>query len=416
MSKTLIVLNAGSSSIKFVVFDVTEGKPVNMATGQVEGLGASVSRFTAKDGEGQSLGEKDFDKASGAISTHTQAVDLILKWIDDTFPGTEVVAVGHRVVHGGVRFTKPVQINDDVVAALEELTPLAPLHQPHNVAGIRAAQAAFPGVPQVAVFDTSFHRGHPFVNDTFAIPREYYNEGVRRYGFHGVSYEYVTRRLKQIAPLDAEGRVVIAHLGNGASMCAVRYGHSIASTMGFSALDGLPMGTRCGNLDAGVLLYLLDQKGLSSSEIREILYSKSGLLGLSGISQDMRELEASDKREAREAIDYFVFRVRREVGALSAALDGLDAMVFCGGIGENSWRVRERVLQGMQWIGIDLDEEANHRNARLISSPLSRVRVYIVRTNEGLMIAEHTLTVLGLAAPEIQAFSADGTAAQRPSA
>ncbi|MBB3809043.1 acetate/propionate family kinase [Pseudochelatococcus contaminans] len=402
MSKTLIVLNAGSSSIKFVVFDVTEGKPVNLATGQIEGLGASATVFSAKDGEGQSFGERNFDKASGGISNHAEGVDVILRWIDETFPGSEVVAVGHRVVHGGVRFTKPVKIDDTVIAELEKLIPLAPIHQPHNIAGILAAREAFPGVPQVAVFDTSFHRGHPFYNDTFAIPREFYNEGVRRYGFHGVSYEYVTRRMKQIAPLDAEGRVVIAHLGNGASMCAVRYGHSIASTMGFSALDGLPMGTRCGNLDAGVLLYMLDQKGYSSSEIRNILYTKSGLLGLSGLSQDMRDLEASDTREAREAIDYFVNRVRREVGALSAALDGLDAMVFCGGIGENSWRVRERVLQGMQWIGIDLDEEANHRNARLISSPLSRVRVYIVRTNEGLMIAEHTLDVLGLLVKDVQ--------------
>lgn len=394
MSKTLIVLNAGSSSIKFVVFDVTDGKPVNLATGQIEGLGASVTRFSAKDGDGQMLGEQDFDAASGAITSHVEAVDLILNWIEKTFPGSEVVAVGHRVVHGGVNITKPTLITEEVVTELEALTPLAPLHQPHNVAGIRAAQAAFPGVPQVACFDTSFHRQHPFVNDVFAIPREFYNEGVRRYGFHGVSYEYVTRRLKQIAPLDAEGRVIIAHLGNGASMCAVRYGHSIASTMGFSALDGLPMGTRCGNLDAGVLLYMLDQKKMTPAEIRQLLYTKSGLLGLSGISQDMRDLEASDTREAREAIDYFVFRVRREVGALSAALDGLDAMVFTGGIGENSWRVRERVLQSMQWIGIELDEEANHRNARLISSPLSRVRVYIVRTNEGLMIAEHTLNVL----------------------
>ncbi|MFT0892036.1 acetate/propionate family kinase [Pseudochelatococcus sp. G4_1912] len=396
MSKTLIVLNAGSSSIKFVVFDVTDGKPTALATGQIEGLGASVTRFNAKDGEGQSLGEREFDKVSGAIATHENAVDLILNWIEETLPGTTVVAVGHRVVHGGVRITTPVLITEEIIAELETLIPLAPLHQPHNIAGIRAAHAAFPGVPMVAVFDTSFHRNHPFVNDTFAIPREYYNEGVRRYGFHGVSYEYVTRRMKQIAPLDAEGRVIIAHLGNGASMCAVRYGHSIASTMGFSALDGLPMGTRCGNLDAGVLLYLLDQKGMTSSEIRQLLYTKSGLLGLSGISQDMRELEASDTREAREAIDYFVFRVRREVGALAATLDGLDAVVFTGGIGENSWRVRERVLQSMQWIGIDLDEEANHRNARLISSPLSRVRVYVIRTNEGLMIAEHTLDLLGL--------------------
>lgn len=395
MSQILIVLNAGSSSIKFAVFDVTQGKPVTLSTGQLEGLGASVTRFTAKDGEGQSIGDRTFDKASRAVSSHAQALALILDWIDEAFPGSTVIAVGHRVVHGGVSITKPVLITEEIIADLEKLIPLAPLHQPHNIAGIRAAQEAFPGVPQVAVFDTSFHRNHPFVNDTFAIPRSFYDEGVRRYGFHGVSYEYVTRRLKQVAPLDAEGRIIIAHLGNGASMCAVRYGHSIASTMGFSALDGLPMGTRCGNLDAGVLLYLLDQKGMTSAEIGDLLYKKSGLLGLSGISQDMRELEASDTREAREAIDYFVFRVRREVGALAAALDGLDAIVFTGGIGENSWHVRERVLQSMQWIGIELDEEANHRNARLISSPLSRVRVYIIRTNEGLMIAEHTMNLLG---------------------
>jgi acetate kinase len=276
--------------------------------------------------------------------------------------------------------------------------PLAPLHQPHNIAGIRAAREAWPGVLQVACFDTAFHRGHPFVHDTFALPRALYAEGVRRYGFHGLSYEYVSARLRTIAPLQAGGRVVVAHLGNGASMCAIRDGKSIASTMSFTALDGLPMGTRCGQLDPGVILYLLREKKLDVAALSDLLYRESGLQGLSGISHDMRELEASDAPEARQAIDYFISRIRYEFGGLAAALDGVDAMVFCGGIGENSWRVRERVLEGLEWMGIELDRTANRAGTDVISTAASRVRAYVIRTDEEAMLARHAVDELGLVA------------------
>jgi acetate kinase len=298
-------------------------------------------------------------------------------------------------VHGGTRYVAPVLVTDEVLAYLRTLVPLAPLHVPYNLAGIHAAQEAWPHVQQVACFDTAFHRAHPFVNDVFALPRHFYDEGVRRYGFHGLSYEYVTGRLQEIAPHHAAGRVVIAHLGNGASMCAIRDGHSIASSMGFTALDGLPMGTRCGQLDPGVVLYLMQEKKLSADQISDLLYRESGLKGLSGVSHDMRELEASDAPEAAQAIEYFVFRIRRELGGLAAVLKGLDAFVFCGGIGEHAWHVRERVLEGMEWIGVELDRQANRANAQIISSERSRVRVFVIPTNEEEMIARHTIATIG---------------------
>jgi acetate kinase len=297
-------------------------------------------------------------------------------------------------VHGGLDFAAPIVVTDDAMARLTTLVPLAPLHQPHNLSGIAAAQAAFPGVAQVACFDTAFHRAHPFVNDAFALPRSLYEQGVRRYGFHGLSYEYITGKLAEVAPFHAKGRVVICHLGSGASMCAIRNGHSVASTMGFSALDGLPMGTRPGQLDPGVLLYLMDQMGMQPKAISDLLYKESGLKGLSGISNDMRDLEASDDPKARQAIDYFVFRVRREIGGMAAVLEGLDAIVFCGGIGENSRTIREAVLRSMEWIGIELDPQRNHANAEIISSDRSAVRVFVIRTNEELMIARHSDALL----------------------
>jgi acetate kinase len=318
----------------------------------------------------------------------------VLDWRQVAFADANVVGVGHRVVHGGTRYDAPVAIDDDVLCHLRGLVPLAPLHQPHNLAGIAAAQAAWPDVPQVACFDTAFHRTHPFVNDVFALPLEFFEMGVRRYGFHGLSYEYLTQRLRRIAPFHAAGRVIVAHLGNGASMCAIRDGQSIASSMGFTALDGLPMGTRCGQLDPGVVLFLMQEKGMSAEAITDLLYRESGLKGLSGVSHDMRDLEASDREEARQAIEYFVFRIRRELGGLAAALEGLDAMVFCGGIGEHAWRVRERTLEGMGWIGIDLDRSANREGAEVISSSRSRVKVFVIPTDEEAMIASHTLTVL----------------------
>ncbi len=396
MSRHVVTLNAGSSSIKFALFEAAEAEPSVVSIGSVEMLGKR-RRISVRDGEGKTTHEETWEE-SGALSFHTDALHHVLAWRRTTFPEANVVAAGHRVVHGGLLYAAPVLIDDAVLRDLEALVPLAPLHEPYNIAGIQAAQEAWPHVRQVACFDTAFHRAHPFVNDTFALPRHFYDEGVRRYGFHGLSYEYITSRLGEIAPLHAAGRVVVAHLGNGASMCAIRDGHSIASSMGFTALDGLPMGTRCGQLDPGVVLYLMQTKGMSAAAITDLLYRESGLKGLSGVSHDMRELEASERPEAQQAIEYFVFRIRRELGGLAAALKGIDAFVFCGGIGEKAWRVREQVMEGMEWIGIELDRAANRANAQVISADRSRVRVFVIPTDEEAMIARHTLAVLdGLA-------------------
>ena len=307
--------------------------------------------------------------------------------LDHIVPDSSVTAVGHRVVHGGPDFAAPAVVDGAVVAALDALVPFAPLHQPHNLAGIRAAMAEFPHAVQVACFDTAFHRTQPFVNDTFALPRRFYDKGIRRYGFHGLSYDYIAGELAARAPQLHAGRVVVAHLGNGASMCAMQGGRSIASTMGFTALDGLPMGTRSGQLDPGVVLYLLEQEGMGASAISDLLYKESGLLGLSGLSNDMRTLEASDRPEAGQAIAYFVARIRRELGGLAAALGGLDALIFTAGIGENARGIRERVCDGMDWLGIALDPARNACNAPVISGDASRVQVMVIPTNEERVIA-----------------------------
>jgi len=382
MSEHILTINAGSSSLKFALF--AAGALDCVAVGQIEGIGTHP-RLTVKSGRGEPIlaGER-------AVADHAGALATVLTVIGERFPHARVAAAGHRVVHGGPDFAAPVVVTADILRQLATFVPLAPLHQPHNVSGIGAAMRTFPGVPQVACFDTAFHRAHPFVNDAFALPRELYEQGVRRYGFHGLSYEYVTGRLAEIAPFHAKGRVVVCHLGSGASMCATRHGLSVASTMGFSPLDGLPMGTRPGQLDPGVLLYLMDQKGMDARAISDLLYKESGLKGLSGISNDMRDLEASDDPRAAQAIDYFVFRVRREIGGMAAVLQGLDAIVFCGGIGENSCTIREAVLTGMEWIGIELDPARNRAGADIISSDRSAVRVFVIRTNEELMIARHT--------------------------
>lgn len=392
MTRHILTLNAGSSSIKFALFGVDGGEPAAVAVGLAEMLGTE-RRIKVRDADGTPT-HQDIWAGDAAPSFHAQALARVLDWRQVAFADANVVGVGHRVVHGGTRYDAPVAIDEDVLCHLRGLVPLAPLHQPHNLAGIAAAQAAWPDVPQVACFDTAFHRTHPFVNDVFALPLEFFEMGVRRYGFHGLSYEYITQRLRRIAPFHAAGRVIVAHLGNGASMCAIRDGQSIASSMGFTALDGLPMGTRCGQLDPGVVLFLMQEKGMSAEAITDLLYRESGLKGLSGVSHDMRDLEASDREEARQAIEYFVFRIRRELGGLAAALEGLDAMVFCGGIGEHAWRVRERTLEGMGWIGIDLDRSANREGAEVISSSRSRVKVFVIPTDEEAMIASHTLTVL----------------------
>ncbi|MGH8626118.1 MAG: acetate/propionate family kinase [Gammaproteobacteria bacterium] len=395
MSESILTLNAGSSSLKFALFEPDGDTPLEQARGQIEGLGANA-RMVIADPHGAVLKEEHWSPEAGPHSAQ-EALIHVLAWFEATYPRLRALAVGHRIVHGGPDHAAPLALDDRVIAALKQLSPLAPLHQPHNLTGVEAARAAFPEALQVGCFDTAFHRAHPWVNDVFAIPRQLYDEGVRRYGFHGLSYEYVTRELARIAPQHAAGRVVVAHLGNGASMCAVRNGHSVGSTMGFSALDGLPMGTRTGQIDPGVLLYLLQDKGMSPDELSQMLYYQSGLKGLSGISHDMRALEGSYAPEAAQAIDYFVFRIRRELGAMAAILGGIDALVFCGGIGgigENAHRVRERVASGFEWLGIELDHHRNRMSETVVSSDRSRCRVFVVKTDEERMIAEHTLSLL----------------------
>ena len=315
----------------------------------------------------------------------------ILGWLKQAGYDSSIAAVGHRIVHGGPDYSEPILINDATLSKLRALIPLAPLHQPHNIAGVEAAMRSFPSTPQVACFDTAFHRAHPFIHDTYALPRSYYDEGVRRYGFHGLSYEFIVRKLRKIAPEIARKAVIIAHLGNGASMCAVRDGRAIATTMGFTALDGLSMGTRCGQIDPGVALYLMAEKKMSVDEVSDLLWKNSGLKGMSGISQDMRELEASDCPAARDAIAYFVSRIRRELGALAATVNGAEAIVFTAGIGEHSWKVREAALKDMEWMGLHLDAEANRAGAQIVSAKHSPTIVYVIPTNEELMIAEHTI-------------------------
>jgi acetate kinase len=384
MTEYVLTLNAGSSSIKFALFALSGTEPELCISGQVERIGTEP-RLSAKHANGEALASGDLRNDEAA--DHAGACAAILRVIDDAFSGAPISAVGHRVVHGGPVFSAPIVVDDAVVAELERFSPFAPLHQPHNLAGIAAAQAAFPGTLQVACFDTAFHRDHPWVNDVFAIPIEYYHKGIRRYGFHGLSYDYVSGALAKTAPLLHAGRVVVAHLGNGASMCAMLNGRSVGSTMGLSALDGLPMGTRCGQIDPGVLLYFLEQEHMTIRQVSELLSEGCGLLGLSGLSNDMRTLEAAGTPEASKAIDYFVFRVRRELGALAAVLGGLDALVFTGGIGENSTSVRERVCEGMDWLGLELDRAANSDGSQVISTNLSRARILVIPTNEELVIA-----------------------------
>lgn len=389
MTRAILTLNAGSSSLKIAVFPAQGDRP--LAVGEADRIGPE-GVLALKGAFGQVLAN-----APGDLSSHAGALNMVLDSLRLDYPDLEILAVGHRVVHGGDAFAAPTLLTPELLPRLEALSPFAPLHQPHNLAGIRAATAAFPGVPQIACFDTAFHRHHPWVNDAFALPRAFYDEGVRRYGFHGLSYEYIAGELARIAPHLAEGRVVVAHLGNGASMCGIAGGRSVASTMGFSALDGLPMGTRCGQVDPGVLLYLMEQKGMTAAQITDLLYKRSGLLGLSGLSNDMRVLEAAGTPEAAQAIDYFVFRCQREVGAMAAAMGGIDALVFCGGIGEHSALVRARICERLGWMGIEIDHSHNDANARVISSEMARTTVMVVPTNEELVIVRAARTALGLA-------------------
>ena len=389
MKGSVLTLNAGSSSLKIALF--APGDQDAIATGMAERIGSDCV-LTIKDASGALMAERRGEAMQGA--THEFVLRELLLVLQQAGLAQNLAAIGHRVVHGGTDFIAPIIVDDTALTQLAALEPFAPLHQPHNLAGIRAARLAFPNALQVACFDTAFHRNHPFVNDTFALPLALYDEGVRRYGFHGLSYEYVTQKLAAIRPELHAGRVIICHLGNGASACAIRDGQSIASTMGFSALDGLPMGTRCGQLDPGVMLYLLQQKKMCVDAIADLLYKQSGLLGLSGLSNDMRVLEASDDPAAKAAIDYFVFRIRREIGGLAASLGGLDALIFCGGIGENSRLVRARVCDDMVWIGIAIDPQRNEANETVLSAPLSPVEVMMIPTNEEIVIARAAFAMM----------------------
>jgi acetate kinase len=391
MSGTILVLNAGSSSIKFQLFDAAGGEGVERRIkGEIEGIGTKP-HLTAEAKDGKSLVDKTWDAA--ALGDAAAALDQVLDWLTEELRGEMPAAVGHRVVHGGTGFTRPILVDEAVIAGIEALVPLAPLHQPNNLAPIQILRRRLPHLPQVACFDTAFHRGHPPVADHFAIPEALYEEGVRRYGFHGISYEYIASALTKTAPALAAGRVIVAHLGNGASMCALKAGKSIDSTMAFTALDGLPMGTRAGQLDPGVLLYLV-KKGWDAARLERFLYYECGLKGLSGVSNDMRDLLAADTPAARLAVDYFVYRIVREAGALAAVLGGLDGIVFTAGIGERSAEIRARVSAGLAWLGLDLDESANSRHGPEITRPGSRIQAWAIPTDEERMIALHTRKLL----------------------
>jgi len=391
MGDAIGVLNAGSSSIKFSLFAEEAGKPTLVARGQAEGIYTSP-RFVAKNADGQVLDEKTWpaDVSLG----HDGALEYLVGFLRDRLAQHRLVGVGHRVVHGGREYMKPVRVDAGLVAALEKYVPLAPLHQPHNLAPIKALLARMPKLPQIACFDTSFHRAQPPVAQAFALPASITERGVLRYGFHGLSYEYIASVLPERSSRAAQGKTIVLHLGNGASMCAMEAGRSVASTMGFTAADGLPMGTRCGNLDPGVVLYLIDSLGMDARAIEKLIYQESGLLGVSGITSDMRALLASDAPRAKAAVDLFIYRIGRELGSLAAALGGLDAIVFTAGIGENSAVLRERVCNDAAWLGVALDSEANARADASISAPASRVEVWVLPTNEELMIARHARAVI----------------------
>jgi acetate kinase len=399
MADAILTLNAGSSSIKFALFARGAGIPQQPElVGQIDGIGAvggQPAHLKVKDATGRTLDDLDLDLDGPTESPHKAALSFLVDWLHRHEAGWRVRGVGHRVVHGAQKFSQPVVLDAAMVDALRGFIPLAPLHQPHNLAGIDAMTEALPGVPQVACFDTAFHRSQPDVAQLFALPRAITAQGVRRYGFHGLSYEYIAEVLPQrIDAQRARGRVIVAHLGNGASMCAMKDLRSQASTMGFTAVDGLMMGTRTGNLDPGVLLYLMDYQRMDAAALTRLLYKESGLLGVSGISQDMRILLESPAPEAREAVALFCYRIVREIGSLAAALGGLDALVFTGGIGEHGAPIREQVGAELGWLGLQLDAAANAANASIISAAGSRVEVCVIPTNEEWIIARHTANFL----------------------
>jgi acetate kinase len=388
----ILVVNAGSSSLKFEVFELGSGEALKRRLkGKVDGIGTRP-RFTATNGAGMVAIDESFDAKK--VKSLPEAVAVARERLRSYFSGLSPAAVGHRVVHGGPAYSGPVLVDKSVITQLEKYVPLAPLHQPNNLAVIRTIHERSPEIPQVACFDTGFHHGHPEVADRYAIPDELYAEGVRRYGFHGLSYEYIASRLPEVAPEIAPGRVVVAHLGSGASMCALVAGRSIDSTLGFSALDGLAMGTRCGQIDPGVLLYLLSQKGMKPKEVEHLLYHECGLKGLSGLSSDVRDLEGACTKQTKFALEFFVYRVVLSAGSLAAAMGGIDGFVFTAGIGENSPSIRAAAVKRLAWLGLDLDPAANDKGERLISTPAARVPCYVIPTDEELMIAQHTLATL----------------------
>jgi acetate kinase len=392
MNDYAIVLNAGSSSLKFSIYHRPETGWRLELRGQIEGIGTSP-RFSAKDDAGRKLADEQMDSTVRDART---ALESLAVWLRSRYGGARVVGVGHRVVHGGARYARPTIVTPQVLEDLRALVPLAPLHQPYNLAAIDAVAERLPGVPQVACFDTSFHRGQRAVAEVVPLPREICGVGVQRYGFHGLSYEYIASVLPDVAPEIAGGRVIVAHLGSGASLCAMKNLKSVDSTLGFTALDGLCMGTRPGAVDPGVILYLFQTLGLLPKEVETILYKKSGLLGISGISNDMRDLLGSSEPAARLAVDYFVYRAAKEIGALAAALGGIDGLVFTAGIGENSPDIRSRICHASAWLGLELDDEANGKRGPRISRAGSRVSAWVIPTNEELIIARHTGLLLGL--------------------
>jgi len=394
MAKAILVLNAGSSSLKFSTFDAgSPGMPL-MLSGQVEGL-YTAARFTARDAQGANVGARTWE--AGSRIGHAEAIAYLVDFLQARRGADQLVAVGHRVVHGGMAYSEAVRAAPEVVEALARLSPLAPLHQPHNLKPIAIVARMRPELPQVACFDTAFHRVQPEVAQAFALPPSITDLGVRRYGFHGLSYEYIASVLPGIDAVAGAGRTVVAHLGNGSSMCAMVGGRSMASTMGFTAVDGLPMGTRCGSLDPGVILYLMDELKMDPRAIEELVYKRSGLLGVSGISSDMRTLLVSEDKRARFAIALYTYRLARELGSLAAAAGGLDALVFTGGIGEHAAPIREALCRAAAWLGVELDAEANLAGGPRVSTAASKVAAWVIPTNEELMIARHTARVAGVA-------------------
>ena len=397
MTQALLVINSGSSSVKFAAYDAPADAALERSTnGRIEGIGSSP-RLLAWGPDGEALEDRAITLSTDPVRGPEEAFKQLFDWLAQHTQGRTLLAVGHRVVHGGEKFTRPVRVTPEILAQLDGFIPLAPLHEPHNLSAIRAIAAMQPELPQVACFDTGFHTTQAWVAQAFALPRRITEAGVKRYGFHGLSYEYIASVLPVYLGAAASGRVVVAHLGNGASLCAMKNHQSVASTMGFTALDGLMMGTRCGSLDPGVVLHLMSALGMSVQAVEKLLYQQSGLLGVSGVSGDMRAVEASGTPEAKQAIDLCVYRISQQLGSLAASLGGLDALVFTAGIGENSAMIRQRVGHDAAWLGVELDDDANQADAsvaRCISKPGSRVAAWVIPTNEELMIAQHTHAVL----------------------